>query len=211
MIHKDGNIGAWLDEQQATIAKLSAKDIGFQLAPGWLDAFESSLQQNRDAQRLNRDILTKCPVPVLAQFIVLIVGTNIEDALLQMTEERGRKLKTGVRAAARNLAPGGRQRAKAFLQKAERSFDTRRRGLAEYCFGFSIVRQYLRSKSGLEPTARELSALVTAGLAASGKAPFYRATDHDLLRRNLKNYEKRHTPPSGTHCVEIIETPVKPR
>jgi hypothetical protein len=211
MVHKDGNIGAWLDEQQASIAKLSAKDIGFQLVPGWLDTFLSNLQQNRDAQRLNRDILTKCPVPLLAQFIVLIVGTNIEDALIRMTDERGRQLKTGLRAAARNLAPREKQPAKLFLEKAEQSFDTRRRGLAEYCFGFSIVRGYLRSKSGLEPTARELSALVTAGLVASGKAPFYRAIDHDLLRRNLKNYERRHTPPSGAHCIEIIETPNKPR
>jgi hypothetical protein len=89
MVRKDGNIGAWLDEQQASIEKLSAKDIGFQLVPGWLDAFLSNLQQNRDAQRLNRDILPKCPVPLLAQFIVLIVGTNIDDALIQMTNERG--------------------------------------------------------------------------------------------------------------------------
>ncbi len=213
MVHKhdEGNIGAWLDEQQAAIAQLSAKDIGFQMAPGWYEAFLRNLEENRDAGRLNRDILSKCRIPLLAGFIVLIVSTSVEDALIQTTKRRGRELKTGLRAAARNLAPAAKPAVRRILKRADRAFDARRKGLAEYCQGTLVVRQYLHAKSGLAPTARELAALLKAGLAASGRALFHGTIDHDRLRRNLQYYERKHAPLSGDRSIEIIETYVKPR
>jgi hypothetical protein len=191
MVHRDGNIGAWLDEQHEAIAKLSAKDVGFQLVPGWYESFSQSLASNRDAERLNRDILPKCRAELLAGYIVLMVSTNVDDALIRMTDKRGRQLKTRLLAPARKLASAERADGERILKNANRAFDTRRQGLAEDCLAALTIRAYLHVKSGIEPTARELAALLEAGLAASNKAAFKEPIDHDLLRRNLKNFEKR--------------------
>jgi hypothetical protein len=204
---KDGNIGGWLDEQHDAIAKLSAKAIGFKVVPGWYETFSQSLAGNRDAERLNRDILPKCRAQLLAGFIVLTVSTNVEDRLVLMKKTRGQQLKSRLRAAARKVP--GEPRAKEVLGNAEHAFDTRREGLAEHCLNTLIVRAYLHSKSGLEPTARELAALLSAGLAASAKAPFHKSIDHDLLRRNLKNFEKRRPTLARSareRSVDIIES-----
>jgi hypothetical protein len=189
MNHRDGNIGAWMDEELAAIAKLSAKDIGFELVSGWYETFSQNLAGNRDAQRLNRDMLPKCQAQMLAGFVVLAVSTSIEDDLVLMKKKGGQRLKARLRGAARKLP--GEPRAKEILDNADRAFDTRREGLAEYCFSTLVVRAYVRAKSGIEPTARELAALLKAGLAASGRAAFQSSVDYDLLRRNLKNFEKR--------------------
>jgi hypothetical protein len=208
MSHRDGNIGAWLDEELAAIAQLSAKDLGFELVPGWDELFSQSLAGNRDAERLKRDMLPKCNVPRLAGFIVLSVSTNIEDELVSMKEKQGQRLKARLRGAARKLP--GESRAREILDNADHAFDTRREGLAEYCFSTLVVRAYLRAKSGIEPTARELAALLKAGLAASGRATFQSSVDYDLLRRNLKNFEKRWPQLSELakeRAVGLIEVP----
>ena|ERR1700733_3008918 len=211
MSHRDGNIGAWMDEEQAAIAQLSAKDeLGFELVPGWEELFSQSLAGNRDAQRLNRDMLPKCNVPRLAAFIVLTVSTNIEDELVSMKRKQGQRLKARLRGAARKLP--GEPRAKEILDNADHAFDTRREGLAEHCFAVVVIRAYLYRKSGIEPNARELAALLQAGLAASSRAPFQTSIDHDLLRRNLKNFEKRRPQISQMakeQAVELIEVPHK--
>ena len=188
---KDGNIGAWVDAQEAAIAKLSAKDLGFELVRGWFELFSQSLAGNRDAERLNRDVLPKCNVPRLARFIVLAVSTNVDDALIGITAKRGREFKA-VRAAARKLGPAERADGERIVKNAGEAFDTRRQGSAEYCFGALVMRAYLCRKSGIEPSARELAALLKAGLAASNRAAFQGTIDHDLLHRNLKNFEARH-------------------
>lgn len=203
---KDGNIGVWVDEQRAAIAKLSAKDLGFELVPGWFELFSQSLAGNRDAARLNRDVLPKCDVPRLASFIVLSVSTNVDDTLIEMMGKAGRELKSGLRAAARKLVPAERADGERILKNA--AFDTRRQGLAEYCFGALIMRAYLHRKSGIEPSARELAALLKAGLAASNRVAFQGTIDHDLLHRNLKNFERRRPQLSELvkqRSAEIVE------
>jgi len=208
MVRRDGNIGAWMDEEQAAIGKLSAKDIGFELVPGWEELFSQSLAGNRDAERLKRDMLPKCNVPRLAGFIVLTVSTNIEDELVSMKGKRGQRLKATLRGPARKLSAAEKPDAERILKDAGKAFDTRREGLAEHCFAVLIIRAYLHQKSGIEPNARELAALLKAGLAASGRAPFQTSIDHDLLRRNLKNFEKGWPELSQLakeQAVELIE------
>jgi hypothetical protein len=96
------------------------------------------------------------------------------------------------------------------LTRAGRAFDTRRRGLADYCFGVLIIREYLHFRRGLEPTPRELVALLKAGLAAAGRPEHLQAIDYDLLRRNLSNFEKRHPLlcglATGESSAQIIES-----
>ncbi len=86
MEHRDGNIGAWLDDQQAAIAKLSAGDIGVKFPPEWYRTFLRTLDEDPDARNL-RDFLPQCNVPALASFTVLIVSTSIEEALLGSTPQ----------------------------------------------------------------------------------------------------------------------------
>ncbi len=206
---KDGNIGAWMDEELAAIGKLSAKDIGFEMAPGWYQVFMRSLADNRDAERLNRDVLPKCAMPLLAGFTLLTVSTNVEDELVSMKKKQGRRLKSRLRGPARKLAATEKPDAERILKNADKAFDTRREGLADHCFAVLIIRAYLQAKSGIEPTARELACLLKAGLAASGRAAFQTAVDdYDLLRRNLKNFEKRQpqlAKDAKERAVAIIE------
>ena len=210
MVEKtDGNIGFWLGDEQAVIAQLSAKDIGLSLTSGWYERFERSLHENPDARRLVDDLLPKCNTRSLAEFTALVASTGIQDALIGLTRKRGVGLKKIVRPAARKARRDEdvRKSAEGLLARADRAFDTRREGLAEYCFGGLILRRYVQFRSGHAPTARELAALLKSGLAASGRPAYQRVIDHDLLRRNLRNYEKKHplTLATGERCAEIIE------
>jgi hypothetical protein len=204
MVKRDGNIGAWADEELAAIGKLSAKDIGFVMAPGWHEVFLRSLAENRDAERLNRDVLPKCAMQLLAGFTTLTVSTRMEDELVSMKKKSGQRAKAILRGGGRKLP--GEPRVKEMLDSADQAFDTRREGLAEHCFTVLIIRAYLHKKSGIEPTARELACLLKAGLVASGRVQT--SVDYDLLRRNLKNFEKRQARLSKLakeQCVELIE------
>jgi hypothetical protein len=199
----DGNLSPWLEELDASVRQLSAKDVGLKVVPRWHIRFERSLRENPNAERLVRDVLPKCEAARLARFVTLIVGTTVEDALIRLTRKRSEGLKKIIRSAARKDR-SVRTRAKEIVSKADRAFDTRREGLTEYCFPTLIMRRYLQFRSGVEPTARELAALLKAGLAVSGRL---QAIDHDLLRRNLKNYEKKHPHElaTGERCAQIIE------
>ncbi len=203
-LHKgDGNLSPWLEQVDASMRELSVKA---NLPSRWDVAFRRHLSENPDAGRLVRDILPKCNAGLAGGFVMLVVS-GVDCALIPWIREQGQELRKTIRAAARNdkivrTSPEAQE----FNRRAGRAFDTRRQGLAEYCFGALILRRYLHFRSGVEPTARELAALLSAGLAAGGRL---QAVDHDLLRRNLRNYEKKHPHPlaTGERCAQIIEVP----
>jgi hypothetical protein len=191
-------LDSWLAEQNAAIGQLSASSLGFsasKLRPDWLAAFRQSLLDNGDATRLVRELLPKCRFPALAVFVVLGVSTPIEARLNADIDERGDKLKSRLRVSARKRKRSGQENLAdhyKLLVNAGHAFDTRRRGLAEYCEVALVIREYLYARSGLRPTPRELAAVLEAGLVASGKPKFWQKLDYDLLGRNLKNFEKKH-------------------
>lgn len=129
----DGNISPWLEEQQATISQLSAKDIGLKLSSDWYKIFQRDLAENPDAEIIIRDFLPKCPNVPLAAFIAFIAGTRCEETFNQLTRKRGQKFKATLRAG-RRKGHDAQER----LLRAERAFDVRRKGLAEYCFGVLV-------------------------------------------------------------------------
>src|SRR5262249_53763870 len=141
-----------------------------------------------------------------------IAGSTIEDELVEMKRKRAKKLKASARPAARKVSKDGdgRKRAEDFLRSGDREFDAGRVGLAPRTFGMLIGRRYIEFRTGAKPTARELAALLRAGLVASGRP---QEIDHDLLRRNLQNYERRHPHPlaSGERCAQIIEVADPPK
>jgi hypothetical protein len=204
----------WYEEERASIDHFSTN---FPLPEGWLAAFQKSLDENRDAERLRRQFLPKCNVPALTQFVMLVLNADLEQALNGITQKRGERLKTKLRSEARgeqrrSSKSGALRGYQELLHRAERAFETSRQGLADYCFGVLVVREYLHFRSGLKPTPRELVALLKAGLAASGSRwRLYpgQTEDYDLLRRNLKNFEKRHPLrcklAAGEHSARIIE------
>ena len=199
---------SWLDNEFAFIETMRAQDVGFQpsrLNSRWLETFGLTLMTNPDAKRLVSDFLprlAKRSVLLLAGFVVMLAsGRELENALLGLTKQRGQRFKKLMRARGRTL-PERRKDAAEFLRRAERAFDVRRKGLAEYCPQLVIIRGYLRCRCGLEPTARELAALLKAGLAALGRERFI---DYDLLRRNIKNFEKRRSAPIDEVCAKVIE------
>jgi len=198
----DGNISPWLEAQKAQIAGLR---VGFSLAPGWYGAFERSLMEDPDAHRLVSQSLPRCKAPLLAAFVTMLAGTDVENRLVDLKHKRGEALKRIIRSAAlRNPHIRKDAQAKEFMARASQAFDTRREGLADYCFACLIIQRYLEFRSGVKPTARELAALLKAGLSAAGRPA--RAIDYDLLRRNLRNYEKRHSFRfSGQQCAAVIE------
>jgi len=197
----DGNLSPWLEEQQATIKSLSA---GFTPGPGVCADFDQSLRQNPDAARLVQDVIPKCSAARLAGFVTLIVGSTVEQRLVELKSSRGKSLRKMIYPVARKIRS---PRAQEFVEQAGKAFDVRREGLADHCFGLLLVRRYLKFRTGIEPTARELAALLKAGLAASGRPAALQNVDHDLLRRNLKNYEAKHAHPlaTGERCAQIIE------
>jgi hypothetical protein len=211
----DGDLSPWLEELDASVGQLSAKNSGLKLPPRWHIRYERSLRENRDASRLVRDVLPKCAAARLARFVMLTVGTTVERDLVELKRRRGEQLKKIIASAAKkDRSIQKSQEAQEFNRKAGRAFDTRREGLAEYCFPTLIMRRYLQFRSGVLPTARELATLLNAGLAALGRPVHLRGVDYDLLRRNLKNYEKKHPHEfaTGERCAQIIElTPLAPR
>jgi hypothetical protein len=200
-MESDANLSPWLEELDSSVCGLSAK---LSLAPGWYGAFQRHLQENPDARRLVHAVLPKCRARHLAEFVMLVVS-GIERALIPLTREWGRGLRKIVDSAARkDRSIRNSIEAQKLVRAAGIAFDTRRESLAEYCYGALILRRYLHFRSGVEPTARELAALLSAGLAAGGRL---QPVDHDLLRRNLKNYETKHPHPlaTGERCAQIIE------
>ena len=199
----DGDISSWLEAQEASIRSLKA---GILVDAGSYKAFERSLKNNPDAARLVKEVLPRCPIPKLASFILVIVESGVENRLIELTRKRGEELKGVFRRAARK-DKSVREDAQRLLARAEQAFDTRRRGLADYCSGAVILKRYLGFRAGKEPSARELAALLKAGLAASGRPVHLQTVDYDLLRRNLRNYEKRNPHPlaTGERCAQIVE------
>jgi hypothetical protein len=206
-VRRDGNISPWIEDQDAAIGQLSARAVGFKLSPNWYDVFLRSLQENPDAGSLLKDFLPKCPIVPLAVFVTLIASAKTEETFNQLTRKRGQKLKAILRAGIRK-GHDTQER----LSRAERAFDVRRKGLAEYCYGALVLREYLRFRCGVKPGAKHLAVLLKAGLAASGKQRFQQAIDYDLLRRNLRNFEKRFPAlcqlATGPRCAQMIEMPV---
>lgn len=207
-------LDSWLAEQNTAVAQLSASGLGFsasKLRPDWFASFLQSLLENGDATRLVRELLPKCRIPALAVFVVLGVSTPIESRLNADVDERGEKLKSRLRVSARKRKRSGQGNLADYyklLVNAGQAFDTRRKGLAEYCEVALVIREYLLARSGLKPTARELAAVLEAGLTSSGKPKFWQKLDYDLLGRNLRNFAKRHE----AHCafvrkmsIDIIE------
>jgi hypothetical protein len=199
MTKADGNLGPWLDGLDASVQDLS---VGAKFPPAWFEIFQRHLQENSDAHRLIHVMLPKCRVQLLAGFVMLVVS-GVDRELIPLSRERRQGFQKIMRAAARKDKSVG-ERANELVSKAESAFDTRREGLAEYCGGTLILRRYLHYKSGVKPTARELAALLSAGLAASGRL---QPVDYDLLRKNLKNYETKHPLEfaTGEYCSRIIE------
>ena len=199
----DGNLSPWLEAQQSSIAGLTT---GITIDRAAFKAFERSLRKNPAAARLVRDVLPRCPLSLLAGFVIVVVSAGVEDKLNDFSRKQGESLKKIIRAAARK-DKSVRKRASKIVSSAEHAFDTRRKGLAEYCFGAVILKRYLKFRSGAEPTARELAALLKAGLAASGLPMSLQGIDYDLLRRNLKNYEEKNPHPlaTGERCANMIE------
>ncbi len=200
-------LDSWLAEQNTRINQLSASSLGFsasKLRSDWLAAFLQSLLDNRDAARLVRELLPRCRVLALAVFVILGVSTQLETRLLADVNERGEKLKSRLRRSARKARKSGQgvSTHHQILLNADRAFDTRRQGLAEYCEVAFVLREYLHARCGLKPTPRELAAVLEAGLVASGNPKFYQKVDYDLLARNLKNFEKR----SEIRCASIRKT-----
>jgi hypothetical protein len=209
----DGNLDLWLRGLEDTVSRLSAKGSGFNLPRNWHIRYERSLRQNPDASRLIRDVLPKCAAARLARFVTLSVGSTLERDLVELKRQCGIQLKKIVALAARkDRSIRESSSAQEFNRRAGLAFDTRREGLAEYCFTALIMRRYLQFRSGTRPSARELAALLKAGLAASGRPIHLQSVDYDLLRRNLKNYEKKnpHELATGEHCAQIIELTVPP-
>jgi hypothetical protein len=214
----------WLEAEEARIRELSAKSIGFQvsqLPKDWRVMFFRSLCENADAKRLNLRVLPKCNEEMLAGFVLLAVRPEVEVELLRVTKERGTRFKAWVRGEARKAVRCGAGSeskvllGRELLARADRAFDVRRRGLAEYTFAAFVIKEYLHFRSGLKPTARELAALFKAGLAAAGRPAFLQEIHYDLLRRNLKNFEKRRPLlchlGSGECAAKIIEVlPIPP-
>ncbi|SRR6266446_1428197 len=204
----DGNLGPWLGELDASIRGLSAKDVGLRLVAGWYEVFKRNLKENPDAKRLLEELLPKCSAEFLSGFVMLVVAGGLEGALLQLTSNRGDEFRNIVDPAARKDR-NVRESAEVqdLVRRAGRAFDVRRQGLADYCCGALIIRRYLQFRSGVDPTARELAALLKAGLAASGRPHYLQAIDYDLLRRNLRNYEKKHPMEfaTGARCAQMIE------
>jgi len=205
-VRNDGDLGPWLETLDTSVAAISAREVGFRPAPGCYERFERSLHENPDAARLVNNVLPKCDLPRLAGFVALVANSGVEDRLIELTDKRGEGLKKIARSAARKNKKVQRS-ARNLVTRADRAFDTRRQGLVSYCFPILILRRYLSFRSGIEPTARELAALLKAGLAASGRPAHQQSIDYDLLRRNLKNYEKKHPHvlATGERCAQIIE------
>jgi len=206
MNEADGIVRSWLAEQSATVDQLSAASLGFsasKLRPDWLAAFREALFDNRNAARLVREGLPKCQVRALAGFVVLAVSTQLERRLIGDSKRRGDKLKSMIRTSARNEKTSGRDVSshERILANTDKAFDTRRKGLADYCEVAFVVREYFRQRCGLTATPRELAAVLEAGLVASGKPKFYQKVDHDLLARNLRNFEARKK--NQAHCYVI--------
>ncbi len=199
----DGNLGDWLDASQAAIR---ASVAGITPEDADVARFEHSLKENEDAERLLRDVLPKCDREALAVFTMVVVDQHTESRLQQMTRRRGAAFAAAIRGGARGN-PDVQTDATELLAKADRAFNTKRRGLADYCFGALIIRRYFAYRSGIEVTARELAAILRAALAASGRPPFQQIIDYDLLRRNLKAFEAKHPYASATPevCGSIIE------
>jgi len=199
----DGNLSPWLEAQEASIAGLTTGITVDRAAP---KAFERSLHKNPVAVRLVREVLPRCPLPRLAGFVIVVVSAGVEDKLNAFSRKQVEGLRRIMRAAARKDKSVGK-RANEIMSSAEHAFDTRRKGLADYCLGTVILKRYLKFRSGIEPTARELAALLKAGLAASGRPVSLQAIDYDLLRRNLRNYEKKNPHPiaTGERCAKVIE------
>lgn len=206
-------IEPWLAAEAQSINHLHARDIGFevsQLPPKWQETFLRTLCADQDARRLVA-ALPKCNVPMFAGFVVMTVATgpHLEDSLLKMTQRRGRGLVGRLRAKGREA--GNREKAEIgnSIRRAERAFDTRRRGLIEYVYPLLVVRNYLKFRTGYAPTARELSALLKAAMAAAGRPAFQQVIDYDLLHRNLRNFEMRHpefvAAATGERCAALIE------
>jgi hypothetical protein len=206
-------IESWFENERRALGDVHARDIGFdvsQLPADWQGAFRRKLEADPDARRLV-EVLPGCNVPMLTGFIVLTVasGPQLEGALQQITRRRGRSLIRKLRERGRAASGPEKPELSKTLRRAERAFDTRRRGLIEYTYPLLVIRNYLRFRTGYAPTSRELSALLKAGLTAVGRPAFLQVIDYDLLHRNLRNFEKRHPDLSaaatGERCAQLIE------